>query len=88
MNNVIKMSHFKNHKRRDDQLADGVCHLKNYKATHSIGNEWRETEVHIEVYAGREPGLCIDFEGDSRLITLTKAEAVQLAKDIWASIEN
>jgi len=87
MNNVIKMSHFKNHKRRDDQLADGVYHLKTYTASHSVGNEWRKAEVHIEVYAGREPGLCICFEEDSRLITLTKAEAVQLAKDIWAAIE-
>ncbi|MBX9895663.1 MAG: hypothetical protein K2Y09_10870 [Nitrosomonas sp.] len=87
MTNITDTNEFLSRKRRADQLADGVYHHKTYKATHTIDDEWREAEVHIEVYAGREPGLCISFGNDSRLITLTRAESVQLAKDIWTSIE-
>jgi len=84
---VLDISAALNRKRKEDQLLDGICHSQEYKAVRYKGNDPVDCTVWIDVYAGNEPTLNICFEDESRLVSLTRSQAVQLAKDIWLSIE-
>lgn len=87
-NNGIDANEHLNRKRKFDQFLDGICHSREYKAARFKVNEYPiDGTVWIDIYAGNEPALNICFEDDSRIITMTREEAVQLAKDIFSSIE-
>ena len=86
--NVIDAENNFTQKRRFDQHQYGVSHSEKYAAKHFKENEYpTDSMVLIEVYSGYSPGLCIAAGGNSWLVTLTRDEAVQLAKDIFSSIE-
>ena len=85
--NIIDASARLTQKRKFDQFLDGVNHSETYTAVSFKEAIHADCKLHIEVYSGASPGLCIAAGNDSWLVTLTRAQAVQLAKDLFSSIE-
>ena len=87
-NNIVDATARLTQKRKFDQLLDGVFHSQTYSAI-SLANELPAAcELHIELYGGGDStGLCVTVGSDSWLVTLSKEQAVQLAKDLFSSIE-
>lgn len=87
---IISFESEKLRRQHEEYMTDGVTfHSKTYEAVRfPAGNEPTIAGVvGIEIYAGTEPGFCVDFgNGEHRLITLTAEEARQLSINLWDSI--